>query len=193
MRIFERERSPPDRTPRRVVVGLLLAALASVALIAAGCGGDSDSPAVAQTPSSTTATQPSEAGDSESDNPIAFSACMRAHGVPDFPDPNATSEITSIPDSDSPHFTAALNSCRSLLPDGGVSSPEQQAQEQAALLKFAACVRAHGVPEFPDPTVAGGRARFPEGTIPRSSPRFGAAKKACRQSLAGDDASVTGG
>jgi hypothetical protein len=195
MRIFERERSPPDRTPRRVVVGLALAALASVALIAAGCGGDSDSPGVALAPSGTTATQPSEAGDSESDNPIAFSACMRAHGVPDFPDPKVTSggEITSIPDSDSPRFTAALNSCRYLLPDGGVSSPEQQAQEQAALLKFAACVRAHGVPEFPDPTVAGGRARFPEDAIPRSSPRFGAAKKACRQSLAGDDASVTGG
>jgi hypothetical protein len=192
MQIFEKERSPPGRPPRRVVVGLALAALASVAL-PAGCGGDSDSPGVAQAPSSTTATQPSEGGGSESGDPIAFAVCMRAQGVPDFPDPKVTSggEITSIPDS--PRFTAALNSCRKFLPDGGVSSPEQQAQEQAALLKFAACMRAHGVPEFPDPTVIGGRARFPESAIPRGSPRLGAAKKACRQTLAGGSARVTGG
>jgi hypothetical protein len=174
------------QTIERAVVVLAASAVASLALVAAGCGADSPDPGVAQTPSSTTTTQPSESVGSTSDDPIAFAACMRSHGVPDFPDPKVTSrgEITSIPDSDSPRFTAALNVCRKFLPDS-VPSPGQQAQEQAELLRFAACMRAHGVPEFPDPTVSGGRAHFPEGEIPRGSPRFAAAKKACRGSLAG--------
>lgn len=161
----------------RVVVVLAASAVASLALVAAGCGGDSSDPA--------------DRG-GQSDNPVAFSECMRSHGVPDFPDPKITSgggEVISIPDSDSPRFEAALKSCRKFLPDGGGSSPAQQAQEQDQLLRFARCMRARGVPDFPDPTVSGGRARFPAGRIDLGSPRFAAAKKACGQSLAG----VTGG
>ena len=174
----------------RAVVVLTASAVASLALVAAGCGGDSSDPGVAQAP--TTTTQSSETGGSNSDNPVAFSACMRSHGVPDFPDPKIASgggEITSIPDSDSPRFAAALESCRKFLPDGGASSPAQQSQEQEQLLRFARCMRAHGVPGFPDPTVSGGRVTFTASRIDRGSPRFAAAKKACAQSLAG----VTGG
>jgi hypothetical protein len=163
----------------RAVVVLAASAAASLMLVAAGCGGDSSDPGVA------------DSGGSTSDNPVAFSACMRSHGVPDFPDPKTASggEILSIPDSDSPRFEAALKSCRKFLPDSGGSSPGQQAQEQAELLKFARCMRRHGVPDFPDPTVSGGRASFPPDGIDRGSPLFAAAKKACAQSLAG----VTGG
>jgi hypothetical protein len=165
----------------RALVVLAALALASLALVAAGCGTDSPSSGVAQAPTTSTATEPSEDGDSNGGDPIAFAACMRSHGVPDFPDPKATSEgeVISIPDDDSPRFTSALKSCRSLLPDGGAPSSAQQAQEQEELLEFAACMRAHGVRDFPDPTFYNARSRFSTGRINRSSPRFAAAKRAC--------------
>jgi hypothetical protein len=171
----------------RALVVLFAPALASLALVAAGCGSDTPSPGVAQAATTSTATESSEDGDSNRGDLIAFAACMRFHGVPDFPDPKATSEgeIISIPADDSPRFRSALKSCESLLPDGGVPSPAEQAREQAAMLEFAACMRANGVRDFPDPTFSDGRSRFPLGRINRSSPRFAAAKRA--------HAGVTGG
>jgi hypothetical protein len=164
----------------RAVVTLAATAVASLALVAAGCGSDSPSSGVAQAPTTSTATQPSEGGDADRRDPIAFAACMRSHGVPDFPDPKVTSEgeIISIPD-DMPGVRSALRSCESLLPDGGVSSLAQQVQEQAELLEFAVCMRANGVPNFPDPTVSGSRVTLRLDGIDRSSPRFAAAKRAC--------------
>jgi hypothetical protein len=46
-------------------------------------------------------------------------------------------------------------------------------------------MRAHGVPNFPDPTFSGGRASLKISGIDSSSPRFAAAKKACARELAG--------
>jgi hypothetical protein len=163
-------------------VVLASVALASLALIAVGCGSDSGGSGVAQAPttstSTSTSTQPSQRDSPRSG--AAFAACMRSHGVPDFPDPKVTSkgEIISMPDDDSPRFRSGFESCRKLLPNGGVPSPAQQAQEQEQLLEFAACMRAHGVRDFPDPTFSDGRPEFPEGRIKRNSPRFAAAKKA---------------
>jgi hypothetical protein len=170
------------QTMKRAAVVLASVAVSSLSLIAAGCGSDSPSPSVAQPPMTSTQAPPSEGGSAPNGgDPIAFATCMRAHGVRDFPDPKVTSggEIISIPDDDSPRFRSALDSCRKLLPDGGVPSPAQQAQEQRQLLRFAACMRAHGVRNFPDPTFSGGRPGFPGDRIDRSSPRFAAAKKAC--------------
>jgi hypothetical protein len=175
------------QTIERAVVVLAASAVASLALVAAGCGADSPDPGVAQTPSSTTTTQPSESVGSTSDDPIAFAACMRSRGVPDFPDPKVTSQgqITSIPDDDSPHFRSALTACKEFLGNGGAPSPAQRSQEREELLRFAACMRAHGVPEFPDPTGSSSSVGPRADGIDRSSPRFAAAKKACRGSLAG--------
>jgi hypothetical protein len=169
------------QTMKRAAVVLASVVVSSLSLIAAGCGSDSPSPSVAQPPMTSTQA-PSEVGSAPNGgDPIAFAGCMRAHGVRDFPDPKVASggEIISIPDDDSPRFRSALDSCRNLLPDGGVPSPAQQAQEQRQLLRFAACMRAHGVRNFPDPTFSDGRPGFPGDRIDRSSPRFAAAKKAC--------------
>jgi hypothetical protein len=63
---------------------------------------------------------------------VTFARCMRAHGVPNFPDPNNPNDPTGQggqlgPDSGvdptSAAFQAALNGpCRSLAPAGWVSS-----------------------------------------------------------------------
>jgi hypothetical protein len=120
---------------------------------------------------------------------VAFSRCIRAHGVPDFPDPDSDGgiKIQSGPDSDlapdSPQMQAAQKACQSLAPGGG--SPADRAKAQAAALKFSQCMRAHGLTDFPDPSSDG---RLQVGASPGSnlapdSPAFQAAQKAC-QSLA---------
>jgi len=160
---------------QRAHVVIAAAALGSLVVVAAGCGSDSPTSGVAQTGTRSTD------GASRRGSEIAFAACMRSHGVPDFPDPRQTSTgvIVTLPDDDSPRFRSAYKGCRRLLPNGGAPSPAEQVQEQSELLKFAACMRSHGVPDFPDPTFSRGRSGFPPARINRGSPRFGAAKRAC--------------
>jgi len=91
---------------------------------------------------------------------LAYSECMRAHGVPDFPDPVGNSlQIKASAGSDldpnSPQMQAAQKACQSLQPGGGQGGTVRAAQ-QAQALKFSACMRSNGVPNFPDPTFSGG-------------------------------------
>ena len=74
---------------------------------------------------------------------------------------------------------------------GAPPSPAQQAQTQAQALRFAACMRAHGVPRFPDPQFSGGGVQFrvggpSGGGIDPSSPLFQKAQKACAPDLPGE-------
>ena len=89
-------------------------------------------------------------------NRIAFSDCMRSHGVPGFPDPSAGGGI-QIPSGSginpfSPSFKAAQASCAKLMPGGGPGAHHASAQERAQLVATAECMRRHGVSGFPDPT-----------------------------------------
>ena len=73
-------------TRARAVVAIIGAA--AVMLAAAACGGS---------PSSTGSGGTSDAGappntQSVNSQPLAFSHCMRANGVPNFPDPNSSGE-----------------------------------------------------------------------------------------------------
>ena len=115
--------------------GVALAALASAVLFAVACGG---SPGAASTPGShassggnvsTRSGQGSGSGagqESSGSFTLAFAKCMRAHGVPNFPDPNGSSGQlgpNSGIDPNSPQFQSALNGrCQSLAPHAWVSS-----------------------------------------------------------------------
>jgi hypothetical protein len=70
--------------------------------------------------------------------------------------------------------------CRHLLPRGGRPPSEAQIQRvRAQALSYSQCVRAHGVPGFPDP---GSDGRIPDpGTVgvDQGSPKFQAANQAC--------------
>jgi len=131
----------------------LLAALASLSLLAAGCGGGSGG--VASVGSSTTATTAT----TQHGGPLAYSACMRSHGVPKFPDPDSSGEIPKQEvvalNPASPRFQAAQKACAGLQPNGGRPSQAELARHLNDLLAFAACMRGHGFPNFPDPTSAG--------------------------------------
>lgn len=180
--------SPSDnaRSRPRVTAGTsaLVAAAAAAALLA-GCGGAS-SPGVAHASGAATSTARAAAPVTGPRSAVAFAACMRSHGVPAFPDPgsNGRTSLGSGIDPSSPQFQAAQRICKSLLPSGGSTLSTQAAggslstEKQAQLLRFARCMRAHGVSNFPDPT-SQGIALSP--SIDPKSPQFEAATQACRK------------
>jgi hypothetical protein len=140
---------------RRSFIIASLVATAAFSFVAAGCGG-SGSPEVATVGSSTaTATTTTQ---NDLSGMVAFSRCMRSHGVPNFPDPqhyvggNVKLTIHNLSPS-----AAALNACENLLPTNGGSqeSAAQQRTQLADELSFARCMRSHGVTRFPDPTGQG--------------------------------------
>jgi hypothetical protein len=198
------------------VIRASLLVVAALALATAGCGGGGKPPSVASLPPShaataatTTQSAPSEAGPGPSSSgqhfsvamklpPGAdgekFSACMRSHGVTNFPDPNGQGVIQlgsgSGVDPSSPKFQSAQQACRKLLPNGGQPTPAQIAKAQQQALKYSACMRSHGVKDFPDPTFHGSGIQLRVGGSPGSdlnptSPIFQNAQTACQGILPG--------
>ncbi len=186
-------------------MNLSVVVLASTALLVAGCG-SSSSPGVAHLSSSTSGGSAAD-GAGKSSTPessastqqkmVAYSQCMRTHGVPEFPEPteghllvhssNHNGHVTGV-NPQSSQFQAAQKVCGKLLPNGGSPSPAEQAKMQESALKFSQCMRTHGVPNFPDPTVSDGGVRMKlkaggANGIDPESPQFRAAQKAC-QSIA---------
>jgi hypothetical protein len=185
---------------------LILIVLAGLAVTAAGCGSKPAAPGVAAIGTTTTTTDTTAdgtaptSGASKANAVQRYASCMRTHGVPKFPDPKAVSGGMSLTigpgtgvDPRSPQFQAAEKSCRKFMPGGGKApSPAQQAKELAKMLKFSACMRAHGLPDFPDPKVSSGGGlelsigggKKGTGINPRS-PVFQAAQNACQSVLPG--------
>jgi hypothetical protein len=175
-------------------------ALVAASLLAAGCGGGGSSPAVANIGTSTgeSSSDGSSSGSGDSngngrkgDGGAAFSACMRSHGVRNFPDPSSGGGINIGPNSgidpDSATFKAAEKACQKKL-NITPPSPAEQAKMQEQALKYSACMRAHGVPKFPDPVFSAGKATLRldrRNGIDPSSPVFHAAQKACESEMPG--------
>jgi hypothetical protein len=98
---------------------------------------------------------PKASGASSARAALAFSECMRSHGVPNFPDPSLGGvlniEGTGI-DPSSPAFEAGQTTCDKLVPGGGPPA-HASAEQRRRLFAISKCMRAHGVSEFPDPTI----------------------------------------
>jgi len=158
--------------------GLLAAALALIGPLAAACGGGSS-------PASSRA-----GGGGGVEAALAYARCMRAHGVPDFPDPNSNGQFNVDPHSASGQETAANQTCHHLLGGGRAPGPAQQQHMLDQLWRYAQCMRAHGVPNFPDPqTTSGGIGEhagmgFDLGSINVHSPQFRSADHACQSLMA---------
>ncbi len=160
---------------RRGVVALLAIA---ACVVAAGCGSSSPQ---SPTHSSTAATQA-----------LAFSKCVRAHGVPNFPDPGASISgpynsiggiaIPAAIDTQSPAFHAAMNSCRGLLAAAlsRQGKPPITASMKASLIAHAQCMRTHGVPGYQDPKFpTGGGISFTDAGTNPESPAYKRAVAVC--------------
>lgn len=143
----------------RPTTAVVLGLLASVAI--AACGGSS--------PAGSSAGSAAKTG-------LKFAACVRAHGVPDYPDPlssgaqTGTSGGGSTPppgkvsidgrvlSEPSQVVATAANECKKYSPDsqyGPRYSDAQLAQLQTAALAMSKCMRAHGL-NYPDLTVGRG-------------------------------------
>ncbi|HZP73956.1 MAG TPA: hypothetical protein VFA97_11330 [Gaiellaceae bacterium] len=141
-----------------------IVAAGALVLTGAGCGGGS----------------PVKHAAGGSSRAVAFSHCMRAHGVLNFPDPSSSGVIPKVSLAQlavsSSRFETANGACRHLLP---TPTAARQRLVAAQSLSFSRCVRAHGVPNFPDPDSTG---RIPDPAsvgIDQGSPRFEAANRAC--------------
>lgn len=155
------------RRPAGTAVTIL--ALAALALLLAACKAS---------PSSNSSGGSSNAGGSPQAEELAFSRCMRLHGVRNYPDPTRTGPPKTSAQQlgvSSSRFQAAQRACQHLFPNsnsGGMS----QAQKQQALRSyrnFTRCMRSHGVGNWPEPTTdSAGRAIFQIQGIDPSLPQI---------------------
>src|ERR1700733_8452699 len=200
--------------PRLVTAAVVLAGLASVVLLASGCGGAA-SPRVAAISTTTTQSRSGKPGSVSNGSPAMssggtsgsagmpsgntagraayalvrgsvrqmtqFAACVRSHGEPNFPDPNAQGQFsmsavtTGGIDPRSPQLGRAVEACKQNLPQSGPAAPSPAAQPRARqqALVFSACMRSHGVPNFPDPPFGGVAIRILPGSgIDPQSPQY---------------------
>jgi hypothetical protein len=170
----------------------------ALALVLAACGGSS---------SPTQSAIASNKGPGEN-SALKVSECMRAHGVPDFPDPSGGGfAIQASPggnggsivvdghklDVGAPVFQKAMLDCQKYQPAGPPVSGADLAKAKQGALKMAQCMRTHGVPNFPDPKVSvgpGGRgitmsvgaqaAAGGPGRLTPASPAFQHAQSICQ-------------
>jgi hypothetical protein len=165
----------------------------ALGLALAACSSASKSPTVATLGAgpTTTASEPgaSPAGTTVLGGFLAYSQCMRTHGVPNFPDPIPTPSggygfhLPGV-NPQSAAFRSASAACNALAPDGWGTNPGQQLSpaQQQQWLNWAKCVRAHGAPDFADPTFSGGDVHIAGGG-PGLSPQVQSAMDACKSQM----------
>jgi hypothetical protein len=200
-----------DRTTRgrRSAILAVLAPAAAVGL--AACSGGSGSPHVASLGTSTTlgntSASSAEGGTASTAPPSSitptqlldeWAACMRAHGDPGQADPtiDANKVIHLTWDDAIPGGMYGTNKggqgnagpgqyCRTYIDTAETDlqgSQNHQQPSQAQLLKFSQCMRANGVPDFPDPN--GGNLTFNRAggaDLNPTNPVFQHASKLCAQ------------
>jgi hypothetical protein len=156
-------------------------ATCAAALTLAACGGSDPSDADAQ----------AKAEQAQ----LKFARCMRSHGV-QVPDPKpGTGDGPSLTRIGGPGkadispqvFERANAACRKYMQAAAPKmSPAQQAELRDQALRFARCMRQHGI-DMPDPEVSGGGLRIKlrlgsasSGAINPRSPAFKDAQEACK-------------
>ncbi len=190
---------------------LSVVVFASAALLLAGCGGSSSNDGVAHLGTNTGSSSADPSGEGSPSSPegggpsqqklVAYSQCMRSHGVPEFPEPSEghllihreshNGHVSGV-NPQSSQFQAASKACAKLAPNGGKPpSPAQQAKAQESALKFSACMRSHGIPNFPDPEFHSGGVSLRiggkggPGGIDPNSPQFKSAQRTCQPLMSG--------
>jgi len=146
---------------------------AGTVLLAAACGGGS--PAASP-------------GGSLYQQSLAYSRCMRVHGVPDFPilkqGPGGSLVHPVSPPTGmltSPGYDTAFRACLKLAVVGGGSPARYRAMALKGLAQ-AECMRAHGITGYPSPGALDGGLHEPDATaigLDTHTPQFAAAARAC--------------
>src|SRR5215468_157078 len=118
-RIMRRQRWVCSALLARTAAAIL--AVLALAPLAVACGGARSPSAGLSGPGGS----PSASGTADSPSAVAYSSCMRSHGVPEFPDPTSSG---AVPKGSAPEFGvsstayhAAQTTCQHLYPDSSAS------------------------------------------------------------------------
>jgi hypothetical protein len=163
---------------------LWAAAAVALAVTVAGCSGGTTVPTNAG--SQSTAAPAGGSGSSGATalaQAVAYSQCIQSHGVPNFPDPVQTPSggygyRTVGIDPNSAAFQGALQACKALPSPWNSTSQQLSPAQQQAWLNWAQCIRAHGLPDFPDPTFSGSEVH--DSGVGSNSPQLQQAMDDCR-------------
>jgi hypothetical protein len=166
---------PPSAPACRRVLSSIVA-LGLLSLVLAACGS-----------SSSTSSSGSSSG-AQFTARLNFAKCMRSHGI-NIPDPSAGGGpagggggFRALRNYPQARRQAALQACQSYLRKAfGNITPAQSAQFRQQFVKYAQCMRSHGI-DIPDPTTSGPGGFGLRGalrSIDRNSPAFKAANTAC--------------
>jgi hypothetical protein len=162
-------------------MALIVVFLAVLGLVA--CGGKKDDNGVASAGGSAKASASPSATTNVKDAQLKFAQCMRENGI-NVPDPAPGSKGIRLQDTgaDLAKVQAATKKCQPLLQGGGQIGTPNDPKAQDQLLKFAQCMRAHGV-KIKDPKPgSGGMLQGGQGASPA---KLQAAQKACQSLLPG--------
>jgi len=168
--------------PRWRHAGLVTAGIVAAGITVAAC---------TDGPSSPRAGGLSADGSTPATGLLAYSSCVRSHGVPSFPDPASSG---GIPKESSQQLgvslsvlEAAQGACQHLIPAGqslsGQTRQTVTGQQQEYYLKAATCMRSHGITNFPEPVFSGGQVEFPQlqRLVDVGSPQFTRAYHVCQK------------
>jgi len=163
----------------RITKSLTIPALLATGFLLAACGASPGTPA-ASPASTATPRATAESSSSPDASTAAIVACYRAHGDPSFPDPIYDPSDGRWHFGTSPGSAplATQQACQHLFPVATPSPPIPQAQFQA-LVKLAECLRAHGVPAWPDPDPDGSFGLPP--SLQSKTPAFHQAATDCQR------------
>jgi hypothetical protein len=163
-------------------------AAAAFGLTAAGCGGGSSTPGVAHI--STTGSKSvslNRSAASTAVDALAFTHCMRTHGVPEWPDPidghigfMVHTPVAAI--FGTPRVQAAYHRCVNGIFGPPQIAPVEAAKVLAAAVMYSHCMRSHGASDFPDPDRTGfitlnGSAYYYSPTVQRANQACKALRK----------------
>lgn len=160
-----------------------VAVAVGVGVTVAGCSGGSTVPTTGSQPTTGAAAGGSgSSGSTALAQAVAYSQCIRSHGVSNFPDPVQTPSggygyRTAGIDPNSAGFQGALQACKALPSPWSSTGQQLSAAQQQAWLNWAQCIRAHGLPDFPDPTFSGSEVQ--DSGVGSSSPQLQQAIDTC--------------
>jgi len=132
---------------------------------------------------------PSSAIETQYRYAVKFARCMRAHGVPQFPDPRnpggfPQATINRLNDT-APAYDEAYNQCDPLLPNAGAPTRAQDAATLVKAVAVAKCERAHGI-DIGDPSLQpNGQLEFSMANVNPNAPNFNKIGDLCEKKVYG--------
>jgi hypothetical protein len=114
---------------------------------------------------------------------VKYSQCIRANGVPDFPDPGPDGRMQiKLDPKNGARLEAAQQACKDKRPRGMAAMDQPMTPERMqSLIGFARCVRGKGVNGFPDPS-PDGSFEIKSSMLDLSARQAQQALESCRQS-----------